>query len=66
MKYSGSIYVEAGITFKRKLWEHVGIGLMSANASTIRLMRANTFRDPKPVVTRRPATGGRALVDDDD
>jgi hypothetical protein len=66
MKYSGSIYVEAGITFKRKLWEHVGIGLMSANASTIRLMRANTLRDPKPVVTRRPATGGRALVDDDD
>jgi hypothetical protein len=46
MKYSeqGSIYAEAAITLKQRLWKHVGIGLMSANASTIRLMRANTFR----------------------
>ncbi len=56
--------MEAGITFKRRLWEHVGIGLMSANASTIRLMRANTHRDPKPVVTRRPATRNALVVID--
>jgi hypothetical protein len=52
-QYVGSEYSESNITFERRLWDHLSLGLLSAIISHIWEQRVNIISVPRQRPARR-------------